>query len=508
MLAAGLLTLSGALADGGATAPTLDGVALACRLLENPDPVEQANFGNAVVILDIDGDGRRDIAVGAPAKKVQHLPGRVWVFLGPNFDQALELESPDSAPGDAFGLALAVANVDDDPADELVVGAPRAAVSGTSGAGRVYLYDWDRGRPRARRRWQADDVTAAAGLGTSLVVGDFLESPGMEIAASAPRGVTGAFSAGRVSFFSARLESSVGASNGRAVRRPRALGPLAFALLAGQGAPAAPAAGTLANPKATSDLGNFGHQLRAADWNGDGRDDLVVSAIFNDVEHAGTVYAYAGQVLVYPGPIAASGALPGVVLDNPLPWIDPQGVPGQPTPPCAFQRFGMWIDARDLDGDGRAEVGVGANRIDALNGVCEAGRGFLFSPDPNQPGGVRELAFEHPLPPADQDLMGWRVAFGDFVGDGTTDFAVAALSANKPHAVFLHDGLGLVGASGLAGPATATLRPAVGHGPHFAEGLAVGDLDGLGRDDLVFGEFDYSSPAHFFVGRVVVTHLP
>lgn len=48
-----------------------------------------------------------------------------------------------SNTGSEFGRAIAVGNLDDDPQPELVVGAPRSNVEGTTDAGQIYVYDYD-----------------------------------------------------------------------------------------------------------------------------------------------------------------------------------------------------------------------------------------------------------------------------------------------------------------------------------------------------------------------------
>jgi hypothetical protein len=77
--------------------------------------------GRAVETADFNGDGQADLAVGRD--------DGVLVFLGPLAPGDLDagdatqiLHSP--SPGDAFGFALAAADLDGDALDELVVGAP------------------------------------------------------------------------------------------------------------------------------------------------------------------------------------------------------------------------------------------------------------------------------------------------------------------------------------------------------------------------------------------------
>lgn len=486
--------------QGPPECPKIDGIRADCRILNNPAPVEDSNFGSSLTVLDFDGDGNRDIAVGAPARTTDSQPGRVWIFYGPELTRVDELVPSDSNKADRFGYYLAAGNVDGRGGDELAVGAPGASVHGRTGAGRISLFTCRNGEAVETASFTSPAPTTGARLGTNVILGDFLAGAGLEVAAAAPRALvpeTG-LTSGAVYLF--RPPGNGSPSGGPS---PGGLG----ARRAGEGLATAhpgatatdPAPSALFNPRSTSDLNSFGNHLSSGDWNGDGREDLFVAAIFNDATHGGSTYPFAGQVLVYTSPVSA----PTEVLDNPLPWIDPPPLPGGQLAPCGYQRYGMWIDTSDLDGDGLTELAVGANRIDALSGECEVGRAFLWSPSV-----PTELMFEHPTPPAEEDLMGWRVVFGDFVGDKGPDLAVASLSKLKPHAVFIWDGAVVAGQAGVAGPPTRFLQSAPGHGPHFAEGAAAADLDGSGRDELIHGDFEFRMGALENVGRVVITFWP
>ncbi len=89
--------------------------------------------GAAVAIGDLDGDGNAEMIVGAPGGE-----GRVYVFEGASGDLMLTHQlSPPMADGAAgFGAALAIADIDGDGRRDLVIGAPR----GTEGA--AYVVHW------------------------------------------------------------------------------------------------------------------------------------------------------------------------------------------------------------------------------------------------------------------------------------------------------------------------------------------------------------------------------
>jgi hypothetical protein len=102
-------------------------------------------MGAGVAVLDHNGDGKPDLAVGAPSDVYlgPPRPGLVYVFHGPlaagplePADAALVLRGEEAY--DMFGWALAGCDLDGDGADELGVGAPGNA-DGMGAAGRVFV---------------------------------------------------------------------------------------------------------------------------------------------------------------------------------------------------------------------------------------------------------------------------------------------------------------------------------------------------------------------------------
>lgn len=89
----------------------------------------------------------------------------------------------------------------------------------------------------------------------------------------------------------------------------------------------------------------FGFEAVVADHDGDGANDLIVSAISDP--YFGP--ARGGTIHVFRGPLA-----PGARTSDQAEIVYDDGEP--------FARFGHSIDACDLDGDGAAEIAVGAPR--------------------------------------------------------------------------------------------------------------------------------------------------
>jgi hypothetical protein len=120
---------------------------------DNPGVVGTAengdDFGRALAVGDVDGDGASDLAVGVPSEDVGTLSdaGAVNVLYGSagglagSGSQLFTQDSPgvpDTAEaGDRFGGALAAGNFDNDDFDDLTIGIPAEDVGAVFDAGAV-----------------------------------------------------------------------------------------------------------------------------------------------------------------------------------------------------------------------------------------------------------------------------------------------------------------------------------------------------------------------------------
>ena len=431
-----------------------------------PAPRAHGEFGTRTLTLRFDDDPYRDLAVSEPGSDDPTVSGRVWVFFGPTFDtwQLLELPSPQG--DDRFGTSIAAGDLDADGLDELVVGAPRWNAGPLSKVGLVSIWKWTAGGPVEWMTLEPSIVQPGAQFGQAVRVADVVGGARPDVAVGAPfRRVTGStFNAGVVSVFALHP------------------GPVVTETV-------------FENPYPTTNWGEFGNALAATDWNGDGLDDLVVASIFNHaqgVDHAGQVFVLGHVAEGAPAQFLAT-------LDNPYAGNELGAAP------CVSERYGMSLDAGDLDGDGFGEVLVGANRDDH-SGVCEAGRGSLFSGA--HPGTT--VGFVHPHP-VNFDLMAYRVRLGDVVGGPELDVIVGAVSTGQPQSTFVWDGAKVLGAGGFPtdpGPHDAVWHARPGHGGHHNGGISAGQLDRSGRDELIFGDYDAGLGGLPNVGRVFVTWWP
>ncbi|MBI5364600.1 MAG: FG-GAP repeat protein [Planctomycetes bacterium] len=102
-------------------------------------------FGSTVAIGDVDGDGLRDLLVGAPSNDYYEFDGgRVYVFHGgagfaSRIGQLADTKLSGMATHNSFGQTLRATDLDGDGITDLLIGAPHADYL-NDGNGRAYLF--------------------------------------------------------------------------------------------------------------------------------------------------------------------------------------------------------------------------------------------------------------------------------------------------------------------------------------------------------------------------------
>jgi subtilisin family serine protease len=360
-------------------------------------------FGSALVVGDFNGDGRHDLAVGAPGARVgTAASGSVYIFHGASgglqaarrLDQAMNGLGVNEA-GDRFGSALAAADLNADGKDDLAVGAPGEAPGQGPRSGIVFLFKGG----SALEAWQTLDQQGldSAGnefndeFGAALAAGDFDNDLRQDLAVGAPGDTTG----GRVFVF-----------------RGTAAAPQPWLDAQQEGSTVSVTGTESATEMAadgTSQNGDrFGAALAAGDFDFDGDDDLAVGAPGDarGARRSGSTYLLNGGNSRLAAPQGFGQAPVGA---------DESG-----------DRFGAWLVTGDFNGDRKDDLAVGApgarlptQQRGGLTFVLRGGSAALaMQAAPIQQGdhGVNEAG----------DLFGQALESGDFDGDGIGDLAVGA----------------------------------------------------------------------------------
>jgi hypothetical protein len=471
------------------------------------------SFGATLVAGDFDGDGIDDLAVGAPDETIFDIPneiaqaGAVAVFpgrqggLGPGFQLFTSDATRDGEPDlpgitDYFGRTLATGDFDGDGYDDLAVGAPdrggHILVWPGSASGIVV---------EAGKSLIPDDFGCTlVGLdefGTGLAAGDFNGDGYDDLAIGAP----GSDSATGFVCIVEGGPDGIAAGNGAEYKQdthgylnavPEQGDEFGARLAAGDldgdgyddlviaspgEAPGSSPAGGMVSVlfgKAGSNVANFfsggvsldesdvaggtiegqdlfGGALAIGDVDGDGVDDLAVGAAL-PVLGGLILSARAGKVFVFVD-FDASGPA-GSALYSELDIAHP----GSATPELGDE-FGGAVALADLDGDGKAELIVGAHGEGASGSPATSGMIAIF------PGGFPLHAGTYTTQPlllasatSDAgDRFGAALAAGDFDGDGRRELAIGApgdeaggVAAGRVYLAPEPDGAALLAASALA----------------------------------------------------------
>ena len=299
--------------------------------LASPDPQAAGDFGFDLARLgDLTGDGVGEIGVSAKGERVGDLPlaGRLHVFDGAADTLVFTVTAPDPAEESGFGYTSDDAgDLDGDGTPDIVTGEPfRTGPTGLQIAGRLYFVSGADGS--VLRSIRSPNETQLGGFGRYVAgLGD-VTGDGVPDVATGANG-----------------EPIQGEYLGRAYVISGATGEAAV---------------TIESPD-PQPIGFFGELVESAgDVDGDGREDLIVSARAED--DAADPQALIGRVYLF----SSDGTL---LQTYEPPTADPDGI----------QYFGYGIAALgDLDGDGSAEIGIGAWGENPPGSPPFAGRAYVF----------------------------------------------------------------------------------------------------------------------------------
>jgi hypothetical protein len=310
-------------------------------------------FGYALAAGDVNGDGYADLAVSAPWQEVdtfKHAGGVDVVFGSADGLQTVApvaqhwtQDSPDvedqAHESDLFGWGLSSADYNSDGFADLAIGVPLDDPEQLRNAGVVnVLYGSPNGLQTASPEDQLwtqdspgvpDDAERTDEFGTVLESGDFNGDGFADLAVEATSEDVGdIFAAGA---FNVLYGSALGLQ-----------GTQPPAQWWNQDSPDV--------QDQAEELDRFGWALAAGDFNGDGFTDIAAGVRFEDIDQVSN----AGAVnVLYGSPLGLQAILP----DDQF-WY--QGSPDVGDVAEANDRFGYSVGAADFNGDGYADLAVGA----------------------------------------------------------------------------------------------------------------------------------------------------
>jgi len=235
----------------------------------------------------------------------------------------------------------------------------------------------------------------------------------------------------------------------------------------------------------------FGSALAWGDFNGDGFDDLAVSAPGEDLP-SGSVDA--GLVLVYYGS-------PGGLMPLYPPYLS-QGPGGLPDLDESGDKLGWALAAGDFDADGFTDLAIGVPGEDfvwADQGIVHQCMGGPFGLAPV--GAPVPILLQSMLGDPDEatDEFGMALAAGDLDGVPGDDLAIGVPSEDfagdgdcgMVNVVYSTPGFGLDPTAFTPPQSWTQNSPGVPNGTqatdHFGWSLAIGNFDGDGPADLAIG---------------------
>jgi hypothetical protein len=378
--------------------------------LDGSDAEAVECFGQALAVGDFDGDGYFDLAVGVPYEDVGSVDqaGAVNFFyvtdvggLDVAGNQYWNQNEPnvdfDAEEDDHFGSALAAGDFDGDGYDDLAIGIPDEDIDDLVDGGMVYvLYGTSDGLSTAQdQTWhQGDTAEAGDQYGKTLAAGDFDGDGRDDLAVGVPsEDLGGDLNTGAVEIYYGAYGGLVERVHNDFWYQGR---------------------GDIADTAEPYDL--FGAALTTGDFDGDGYADLAVGVPYENVGSPSVVDTGAVNVLY--------GSSAGITDSGSDYWHQDAGIGSINE---GDDRFGFALTAGDFDGDGYADLAVGAPYEDWDAEDCGIVQ-VLYGTT----GGLTATGYQvwrqnystvEGTEEAD-DRYGYALAAGDFDGDRYVDLAI------------------------------------------------------------------------------------
>jgi hypothetical protein len=400
------------------------------------------NFGYSLTTGDFNADGKDDLVVGAYG--YNSYQGRTYIFYSQSGQVNLDKHITGEGTSDYFGSAFTTGDFNADGRPDLAVG----AYTDNTSTGKVYIFYNDGSYPTGAA---SADVILTGGatnnfFGVAMITGDFNADGKDDIAV----GAYGYNShQGRAYIFYGGSMISEGVAG-------------ADITLTGE-----------------TTLNDFGYILAAADFNADGKDDLVVGAYWYN-SYQGRVYVFYGGSMISEGTAGADVTLTGEASDD---------------------QFGISLTTGDFNVDGKDDLVVGAYGYNFAQG-----RAYLFYGGniitENASGSDVTLTGEI------DGAFGAPLTTGDLNHDGKDDLIVSAIEYNSSQGrVYIFYGGSMTSESASGADVTLTGETT---DDIFGYSHTAGDFNHDGKDDLVIGALGYyygnsKGRAYIFYGGSFIT---
>ncbi|MEU9207860.1 FG-GAP-like repeat-containing protein [Streptomyces sp. NPDC048415] len=426
---------------------------------------------------DFNGDGYGDVAFAAPYAKVggKGMAGYVAVVYGSSTGlnpakRTVVSQNTAGVPGtaeaeDAFGEALAVADLNGDGYSDLTVGAPGEDVgSDTDGGSVTVLWGSSSG---LKNGTSVKDPAASShdNWGRLLTAGDFNGDGKADLAVGTGSShayvIRGRFTTSGVTGSAQKVGLPEQAFGIDAMKAGDTNGDKKADLVltyrtdlpsddSGSWSKGVAYLGTTSGLEASVPRPlNGGTSIALGDVNGDGYDEIALGNVFTkEDDHTGSL---GGKVVVIRG--SAAGPVNG---DAPMAELT-QDSPGVPGADEANDGFGSSVSIADVNGDGYGELAIGVVFEDL--GPAEDTGSTVVLGGYSLSGGraISQDTYNVPGAPESMDYFGSDVLLSDVDKDGHADFTVAA--------GFEDEGVGAVTAlRGTAGGVTTTGARSFGPG--------------------------------------------